>query len=178
MHYTHVWATCPLGWDCLVRSSHTGLDSALIFKGQTVPVTLAALSCSGQLHTLKEKRALKQCPLGTILKNGAFFGKKGTILVPLGHQNGVVPPNKTALLENVWGNSALSESGTETVPQKVPFYGRSNGAPRAPFWCHLFFWVQLCPDFLPVKTYCWGHENAWVLMQERPFHIHTSIYIS
>ena len=28
-----------------------------------------------------------------------------------------------------WKNSALLESGTEMVPQKVLFYGRSNGAP-------------------------------------------------
>ncbi len=28
----------------------------------------------------------------------------------------------------------------KTVPQKVLFYyGQSNGAPRAPFWGHLFF---------------------------------------
>ncbi len=63
------------------------------------------------MGTLKEKRVLKWCLWGTVLENGAFFGKKGTI----------------------------SESGTKTVPQKVPFYGRPNGAPRAPFWCHLFF---------------------------------------
>ncbi len=59
--------------------------------------------------TLKEKRVLKQCPWGTILENGAFFSKNDTNLVPLGHQN------------------------------EVLFYGRSNGAPRALFWCHLFF---------------------------------------
>ncbi len=33
--------------------------------------------------SLKEKTVLKQYPLGTILENGIFFGKKGTILVPL-----------------------------------------------------------------------------------------------
>ncbi len=33
---------------------------------------------------LKEKRVLKQCPWGTYLENGAFFDKKGTILVPWG----------------------------------------------------------------------------------------------
>ena len=147
-----------------------------------------------------------------------FFGKKGTILVPLGHQNEVAPPDKRALFSksvphghhfiqngalsikralfwchwgtifpqkrlpkgtkivplckrapfpalfwkmvpffskgqyfsallalfvyrkiNVWENIALSESGTKTLPQKVPFYGQSNGAQGAPFWCHLFF---------------------------------------
>ncbi len=26
-------------------------------------------------------------------------------------------------------------------PQKALFYGRPNGSPREPFWCHLFFWV-------------------------------------
>ncbi len=31
------------------------------------------------LITLKEKRELKRCPWGTILENGAFFVKKGTI---------------------------------------------------------------------------------------------------
>ncbi len=41
-------------------------------------------------------RVIKQCPWGTILENGAFFYKKGTILVPLGHQNKVVPPDKRA----------------------------------------------------------------------------------
>ena len=46
--------------------------------------------------TFKEKRVLKQCPGGTILENGAFFYKKGTISVPLGHQNKVVPPDKRA----------------------------------------------------------------------------------
>ena len=25
------------------------------------------------------------------------------------------------------------------MPKKVLFYGRSNGAQRGPFWCHLFF---------------------------------------
>ena len=49
--------------------------------------------------TLKEKRVLKQCPWGTVLKNGAFFDKQGTILVPLGHQNEVVPPDKRAPME-------------------------------------------------------------------------------
>ena len=47
--------------------------------------------------SLKEKKVLKRCPWGTILKNGAFFSKKGTILVPLRYQNEVVPPDKRAL---------------------------------------------------------------------------------
>ena len=38
-----------------------------------------------QLDTLKEKGLLKQCPYGTILENGVFFDKKGTILVSHGH---------------------------------------------------------------------------------------------
>ena len=41
---------------------------------------------------LKEKRVLKQYPWDTTLENGAFSDKKGTILVPLGQQNDVVPP--------------------------------------------------------------------------------------
>ena len=45
------------------------------------------------MHTLKEKGVLKRCLWGTILENGAFFGKKGTISVPLGHQNGVIDPS-------------------------------------------------------------------------------------
>ena len=67
----------------------------------------------------QRKRGTKTVPWGTILEIGTFFYKKG--------------------IENVQENSALLQSGTKTVPQKVPFYGRSNGAPRAPFWYHLFF---------------------------------------
>ena len=40
------------------------------------------------LATLKEKMVLKQ---GYHLESGAFFDRKGNILVPLGHQNDVVP---------------------------------------------------------------------------------------
>ncbi len=39
----------------------------------------------------------------------------------------------------LWTSSALLESGTKTVAQKVLFYGRSYSAPT--FWCHLFFWM-------------------------------------
>ena len=31
----------------------------------------------------RKKITLKRCPLGTVLKNGALFGKKGTKTVPL-----------------------------------------------------------------------------------------------
>ncbi len=54
--------------------------------------------------------------------------------------------------------SALSESGTKTVPQKVPFYGRSNGAPWVPFWCHLFF---ECIIF-SICLACWTFSTSWV----------------
>ena len=37
-------------------------------------------SSIGGLIALKEKRVLKQCPWGTILKKRAFFVKKGTVL--------------------------------------------------------------------------------------------------
>ncbi len=53
-----------------------------------------------------------------------FFGKKGTILVPLGHQNEVAPPDKRALF-------------SKSVPHGHHFI--QNGAlsiKRALFWCH------------------------------------------
>ncbi len=56
---------------------------------------------------LKEKRVLKRCPLGIILENSGFFGKKGTVLVPLGYQNGVLPPNKRALFSYLMGIDTL-----------------------------------------------------------------------
>ncbi len=56
-------------------------------------------------NTLKEKMVPKQCSLGTILKNCAFFDKKGTILVLLMHQN-----------KEVWENSALLESDLLKCP--------------------------------------------------------------
>ena len=101
---------------------------------------LMELKGLGSSHSLKEKRVLKRCLWGTILENGAFFGKKGT----------------------VWENSALSESGTKAVPQKVPFYGRPNGAPRAPFWCHLFFWVLSWLSWLP-SYFQWYTEQISTL---------------
>ncbi len=70
------------------------------------------------------------------LQNGALSKKKGTIFtiftifVPLWH---------CFFYRKCMGKQCPFGSGTKTVPQKVPFYGRPNGAPRAPFWCHLFF---------------------------------------
>ena len=49
-------------------------------------------------QTLKGKRVPKQCPWGIHLENGAFFNKKDTSLVSLGHQNKVVPPDTRAAL--------------------------------------------------------------------------------
>ena len=66
------------------------------------------IPCDSPLQT---DRTGTQRKKGTVLENGAFFDKKGTILVPMGHQIKVVPFWKVA-------------PGTKTVPQKVPFYGR------------------------------------------------------
>ena len=63
--------------------------------------------------TLKEKRVLKQCPWGTILKNSAFFDKNGTILVPLWHQNEVVPFWKVA---PKWCPKGYRLTDDQTVP--------------------------------------------------------------
>ncbi len=77
-------------------------------------------------------------------------------------------------IEDVWENSALLESGTNTGPLQDLFYGRSNGAPREPFWCHLFFECGWCQTFssdwdLPIlldkhnKATCWAIER-WTLV--------------
>ncbi len=51
--------------------------------------------CPGEV-TLRKKMEPKQCPLGTVLKNGALFSKKGTKTVPLWqsapHQKGTIQP--------------------------------------------------------------------------------------
>ncbi len=61
----------------------------------------------------KRKKATKSVPLGHHFKKWCLFWQKG-------HYFGA--PGK------VWKISALFGSGTKTVPQKVLFYGRSNGA--------------------------------------------------
>ena len=67
--------------------------------------------------TLKEKRVLKRCPWGTILKNGAFFSKMGTILVP---------PGKRAL----FSKTVPGAPGAPFSPEWCPF--NKNGAPGEP----------------------------------------------
>ena len=118
--------------------------------------------CFSQTGALSTKGALFWCPQGTIFQqkkvgNGTLgaprrhcfqpsFGKrcpfswKGTILVPLW---------QCFRIENVWNNSAPLESGTKTVPQKVPFYGQSNGVIYF-FECNCFFLFVLGGHARPI----------------------------
>ena len=67
---------------------------------------------SVNLHSLKEKRVLKQCPWGTILEHGAFFCQKGhQKQCPFGkwHENGA--PKGTRLWTIKW-----FPKGTVLVP--------------------------------------------------------------
>ena len=74
--------------------------------------TREVCQCWGIFITLKEKRVLKQCLWGTLLENGAFFDKNGTILVPRRHQNEVVPPDKRApFFKMVPRRHCFSQSG-------------------------------------------------------------------
>ena len=99
------------------------------------------------MHTLRKKTEPKQCPLGTVLKNGALFSKKGTKVVPLWqsapHQKGTVfqnsalrAPFSTKMLKMVpsWKkgtvfaakkviSDALEKNGTVSATKKV-----KNGA--------------------------------------------------
>ena len=101
--------------------------------GNTINSTDTACSANKLYHTDTERC---HC-MGNTIQIGGY-----TVLVPLWH---------SFCIEDVWRNSALLESGTKAVPQKVLFYGRSNGAPRARFWCHLFFLVLA---LIATKRYC------------------------
>ena len=57
------------------------------------------------MSTLRKKTEPKRCPLGTVLKNGAIFGKKGTKTVPLWQS---APAKREALL----GGGAILQKGT------------------------------------------------------------------
>ncbi len=88
--------------------------------------------CLSTYHTLKEKGVLKQCPWGTILENGAFFYKEGTILVPLVHQN-----EKSTVFQNGAPGAPFStewcpsnQKGTILVPFLVKKRWHQNGAPK------------------------------------------------
>ena len=53
----------------------------------------------------------------------------------------------SSLTRSEWENSAPLESGTKMVPQKVPFYGRLNGA----LWAPLIFLSVVCHHNISVR---------------------------
>ncbi len=77
--------------------------------------------------------------------------KKGTEMAPLGHHFGsgsllqqeLRSSDSSAIGNQGVFSSIIMFSSTKMGPLKDLFYGRSNGAPREPFWCHLFFWVNV-----------------------------------
>ena len=90
------------------------------------------------LTALKEKRVLKQCPYGTILENSTFFDKKGTILVPLCHQNKVVLSGVQCTFSSIFIDTAfaiISELPIMAFDMVWAAGCRSDGVPGAPE-CH------------------------------------------
>ncbi len=79
--------------------------------------------------TLREKRVPKRRPWGTIATNGTLFSKGHSFFL----NNHVYEKNETV---------SLGHCGTEIVPQRVPYYGQSNSAPRGTISVPFFFWVQ------------------------------------
>ncbi len=84
--------------------------------------------CGTAKGTLRKKTEPKQCPLGTVLKNGALCSKKGIKTVPLWesapHQKGTI--FHFAVLEK--GHCFRCKKRSKMVP----FFFKG-----APFWCPL-----------------------------------------
>ncbi len=65
------------------------------------------------LFTLRKKTEPKQCPLGTVLKNGALFSKKGTKTVPLWQS---APHQKGTIFQNSALGAPFSQKRLKMVP--------------------------------------------------------------
>ncbi len=81
--------------------------------------------------SLRKKTEPKQCPLGTVLKNGALFSKKGTKTVPLWQS---APPHQKG---TIFQNSALRAPFSQKRLKMVPSWKKGTvfAAKKGRKWC-------------------------------------------
>ena len=103
-------------------------------------------TCGHWQITHTKKRVPKWLPWGTILESGSLLQKGSCFSLIIIFRKKWCPLRRGSrasvplfLYRKCIGNSVILESGTKTGRLKDLFYGQSNGAPREPLWCHLFF---------------------------------------
>ncbi len=86
-----------------------------------------------QRGTLRKKTEPKQCPLGTVLKNGALFSKKGTKTVPFWQS---APHLKGTVFQNSALRAPFSTKRLKMVPswKKGHCFCCTKRSKMVPFW--------------------------------------------